>query len=174
MLNSGGMVVGSAASRVGLASIGARAWVLTASSLCLACVSSGARGSPLYPHSGPPLPLAQVATLSGHVQEVDGQDVSSLVPPFELLPGCHVVRTPERWGSIGVGMSATAQTGMLPFALPMQAGHFYNIEVQTQIQTTIAGTLEIQAIETNATGQRTKVFPITKDAAELQACGKAE
>jgi hypothetical protein len=63
-----------------------------------------------------------------------------------------------------------AQHGMRPFALPMQAGHFYNIEVHAQMQTTIGGTIEIQAIETDATGQRTKVFPIARDAAELEAC----
>src|SRR5689334_14877380 len=47
--------------------------------LGLGCVSSGpVRGSPLYP--GAPRPLDQVATLTGYVAEVDGQDVTPLLP----------------------------------------------------------------------------------------------
>jgi hypothetical protein len=149
-----------------------RFWFWGVASLGAACVSSGnTRGSALYPQSGAsPLPLAQVATLSGHVAEVDGTDVTSLMPPYELLPGCHIVRTPERWGAVGTDMSMAAQTGMLPFALPMRAAHSYVVEVRTQLQTGIAGRIEIRAVETNASGEQTGVFPVTSDRSELEAC----
>lgn len=125
----------------------------------------------LYPQQGAaPLPRDQIATLSGHVAEVDGVDVTSLMPPYELLPGCHVVRTPERWGAVGTDMSMAAQTGMLPFALPMRAGHTYVVEVRSQMQTGISGSLEIRTVETDASGEQTKVFPIMRDRAELDAC----
>ncbi len=96
------------------------------------------------------------------------------MPPFELLPGCHIVYTPERWGSVTAGVTATAQTGKRPFALPMRAGHFYKIEVLTQVQTSISGSLEIKGFETDAAGQQTRVFTAVTDAAELEACRKGE
>jgi hypothetical protein len=143
--------------------------------LAAGCVSSGpVRGSPLYPASGGVLPPDQVATLNGYVAEVDGQDVSEQVPPFELLPGCHIVYTPERWGSVTAGVTATAQTGKRPFAFPMRAGHFYRIEVITQVQTSISGSLEITGFETDAAGQQTRVFTAVTDPAELEACRKGE
>lgn len=148
---------------------------LASTLLAMGCVSSGpVRGSPLYATSGGVMPLDQVATLNGYVAEVDGQDVSQLMPPFELLPGCHIVSTPERWGSVTAGATATAQTGKRPFAFPMRAGHFYRIEVLTQVQTSISGSLEIKGFETDAAGQQTRVFAAVTDAAELEACRKGE
>jgi hypothetical protein len=116
--------------------------------------------------------LTEVATLSGHVAEVDGRDVTSLAPPYELLPGCHVVRTPEQWGAVGTTVAQSAQTGKLPFALPMRAGHAYHVEVVTEMQTSIAASLDIHAVETDPSGSRTAVFPVTRDRAQLDACGK--
>jgi hypothetical protein len=48
--------------------------------------------------------------------------------------------------------TATAQTGKRPFVFPMRAGHFYRIEVLTQVQTSISGCLEIKGFETDAAG----------------------
>jgi hypothetical protein len=138
---------------------------------CAACLANGdSRGTALYPVSERRLPPERVATLSGHVGQVDGRDVSSLTAPFELLPGCHVVLTPSRWGSVGTSGTMTAQTGVLPFALPMLAGHFYTVEVRAQLDTTIAGKMEVRAIEVDASGQQTRVFAVSRDPAELEAC----
>lgn len=139
------------------------------------CVSSGpVRGSALYPSTGAWPAPSEIATLNGYVADVDGRDVTQLVPPFELLPGCHVVHTPERWTAINSGtVAAAAQTGQLTFALPMRAGHFYEIEVRAQVQTSISGRIDILGIESDASGQRTRVFDTLEDQAELDACRKA-
>jgi hypothetical protein len=139
-----------------------------------ACLSSGPlRGSPLYPSTGAPLVPTQIATLSGYVAGVDGRDVSELLQPFELLPGCHVVHTPERWTGMNSGtVAASAQTGTLSFALPMLAGHFYKIDVRPQVQTSISGRIDILAIESDPGGQQTRVFDTPKNPAELEACRK--
>lgn len=176
-MTASGMTLGDgSAARTACSKMG---WLLRASclaTLAAACVSSGdSRGTALYPQSGgAPLAREQLATLSGHVAEVDGVDVTSLVPPYELLPGCHVVRTPERWGAVGTDMSMAAQTGMLPFALTMRAGHSYMVEVRTQMQTTIAGSLEIRAVESNATGEQTSVFAVERDPAVLDRCARSQ
>lgn len=142
---------------------------LAVANLGLGCVSSGpVRGSPLY--AGAPLPLDRVATLTGYVAEVDGQDVTPLLPPFELLPGCHVVFTPEQWGSVGPTTTVTSQTGKRAFALTMRAGHFYKIEVITGEQTTISGTLHIRGFESDVAGEQTRVFEMVTDPTELDAC----
>lgn len=137
-----------------------------------ACFSSTpVRGAALYPSSGAPLEPSQIATLHGYVADVDGQDVTQLVPPFELLPGCHVVHTPERWTGVNSGtVSAVAQTGRLTFALPTRAGYFYEVEVRAQVQTSISGKIDILAVESDASGQQTRVFDALKNQAELDAC----
>jgi hypothetical protein len=40
------------------------------------------------------------------------------------------------------------------------------------MQTTLTSSMEIHAVETDASGQRTGVFPITRNQAELDACSK--
>jgi hypothetical protein len=146
---------------------------LAVAHLVVGCVSTGSvRGSPLYP--GAPLPPAQVATLTGYVAEVDGQDVTPLLPPFELLPGCHVVFTPEQWGSVGPTSTVTSQTGKWAFALPMLAGHFYEIKVIAGEQTAISGTIQIKGIESDAAGDQTRVFEHITNPTELDACRKGE
>jgi hypothetical protein len=51
---------------------------------------------------------------------------------FELLPGCHIVRTPTRWkrgsdqGDLQIG-GIVASTGELTFAVPMKPGYAYEI-----------------------------------------------
>lgn len=139
------------------------------------CLSGGpARGSPLYPSGGAPLALSQVAALDGYVAAVDGRDVTQLAPPFELLPGCHVVHTPERWTAVNSGdVAAVAQTGQLTFALPMRAGHFYQIEARAELQTSISGKLDILGIERDASGRQTRVFGSLKGRAERGACHEA-
>jgi hypothetical protein len=64
----------------------------------LGCIKTQTRGVPLYPQTEPLPDVSRVALLSGYVRSVDGQNVSARGSVFELLPGCHVVRTPESWG----------------------------------------------------------------------------
>jgi hypothetical protein len=91
------------------AMVGASSLWFCALACLAACGAAGQRrGTPLYPEPAKPLARSEVAVLSGYVAEVDGNDVGEedVVGSFELLPGCHVVRTPSDWtrheGGIGL------------------------------------------------------------------------
>jgi hypothetical protein len=141
--------------------------------ILLGCISGGnGRGQPLYPKPAEPLSRAQVALLGGYVAEVDGKDVRELEPPYELLPGCHLVRTGTEWGAGDrvPGGSVWVTTSSIPFALPMRAGHSYNIRVETGVMTGPTGTPTIQAFEIDPGGKQTRVIEPAKGQADIDAC----
>jgi hypothetical protein len=133
-------------------------WAIIAG-LLTACISgSQNQAYPLYPHTQP-LPREQLAHLTGYIQIVDGRDVSTIGTSFDLLPGCHVVVTPEQWGHTELnagGMSMN--TGHLAYAFPMKAGYTYAIRVQMEKKsgTVLAGNVE--AHELDAAGVVTRTF----------------
>lgn len=61
------------------------------------CIADRPSGIPLYPVNGAPLDASRVARLSGYVRYVDDQDGSRRGGVFDLLPGCHRIRTPTNW-----------------------------------------------------------------------------
>jgi len=137
-----------------------------------ACISGGEpRRVRLYPASEEPSPQ-ELATLSGFVRFVDDRDVSELIGPFELLPGCHVIGTPLEWTGRAPdgGPGAVATTGRWTFALPMRAGHHYRIEVITGPLTAPVGTLTIKGFEEDLAGNTTREFERAKSPADIEAC----
>jgi len=93
-----------------------------------ACITGTRRGYPLY--ANPPLlEQQQLAFLTGYVLAVDGKDVSSHGRSFDLLPGCHIVVTPSKSGSMDSTAGVVITTGPRRFAIPMKAAHSYVIEV---------------------------------------------
>ena len=157
-------------------SVGSCRLALTVALATAACVS-GARPAPvrLYEPTAQPLRPEEVSTLSGYVRFVDGIDVSSRGKRFELLPGCHLVGTPSSWGSQSPGGSSvvTARTGQWLFALPMKAGHFYQIEVIVGQMTGPTGSLTIKGSETDSTGTRTAEFERVENPEDIVACRNA-
>jgi hypothetical protein len=70
-------------------------WTTLEGYVLAGCASTAdVRGCPLY--SGARRPRADVAELLGPVALVDGAEVPSGIGAFELLPGCHLVRTIEQ------------------------------------------------------------------------------
>jgi hypothetical protein len=124
-------------------------------SLNLGCFASG-RGYQLYP--GPPADPAAVARLSGHVQTVDGKNVGRYGHSFELLPGCHVITTPKSWGGVGESGGVVANTGAIPYAIRMLAGHSYSIEVKPESGAGSIQNVRILAKEKDASGKVTGSF----------------
>jgi hypothetical protein len=137
----------------------------------LACITSAAdRGMPLYPGPGP-LPRDQVAVLGGYVAGVDGRDLSHFSAGlFELLPGCHVVQTPTRWGEVDYAGGMVATTGTVTFALPMTAGHRYVIVVDPGPLGPSAFTVSVRADELTADGALLRSRGPTRSVDELEAC----
>jgi hypothetical protein len=138
------------------------------------CLGSHDRGEPLYPVSGPLPAKDQVAQLGGFVRQVDGKDVTE-GRSFELLPGCHVVVTPKKWGHVDSSGSGgvLVDTGRVTFALVMKPGHTYLIEVQVQMMGGSVGSAVVQTIEGDGAGNRVAVLHPAASTADIDACKEA-
>jgi hypothetical protein len=134
---------------------------LAFSALVVGCLGDPARGYPLYTRTEELPAVADVARLSGYVQSVDGRDVSSVRPPFELLPGCHVILTPSHWGSFASDKASgiTATTGAVNFVLPMKPGSSYSVKVETAEVSGPVGEISLRTYERDAKGNVTRTFP---------------
>ena len=145
-------------------------FVMALTQSAAACLSgAGVRPYRLYPPMPQPLAPEQVSTLTGYVQFVDGNDVSSLGGYFELLPGCHVVGTPSHMGVPTPGRASvgTWTTGRRTFALPMRAGHQYRIEGILGVTP-----FTIKGCESDLRGERTREFEPARSPKDIEACYK--
>jgi len=144
---------------------------MTISLSAAACISV-ARPARLYAPAPQPLRPEQASTLTGYVQFVDGNDVSSLGGYFELLPGCHVIGTPSHWSehSPGSNSAVVANTERWTFALPMRAGHQYRIEVIVREMTGPTAPLTILGYESDLGGNKTREFEHAASAKDIDAC----
>jgi hypothetical protein len=132
---------------------------------CTGCIVSNERGIPLYPD--PEVERArvdQVATLGGYVATVDGRDVRPLGTVFELLPGCHRVETPEKWGAQNSTGGLIAITGRHLFAVPMVSGRYYQVTSPPIVGGAI-GRVTLRMDESDASGSVLRTFP-----PDLAAC----
>jgi hypothetical protein len=130
-----------------------------------ACIGSG-NSYPLYPNSGQKLGPDAVASLSGDVAYVDGRDVSSYGNSFELRPGCHVVRAPEKWGGMSYGQPTVwANIGKVSFAMDMQAHYRYLVHVEVvRLSGSDGNNVSVEAHEESLGGAITRRFrPINED-----------
>ena len=132
------------------------------------CISASSAN--WYPLHDEQLPPSRVARLSGYVRFVDGRDLADHGRSFELLPGCHVVGTPEKWGGASLDAAMVATTGVVYFALPMKPGRHYSIDVHTDGMAGPVGTLRIEARETASNGEPTELFAPVTSQAEIDAC----
>ena len=147
--------------------------IVLAMMLASACITGTRRGYPLYPN--PPLLEEQrVALLTGYVHDVDGQDVSAHGQSFDLLPGCHVVGTPLKWGTMDSRAGAVITTGPHKFAIPMRAGHSYVVEVSSSAPFFSAPTTPayVSAREMDAGGHTTRSFVSAQSLRDIEACLK--
>ncbi len=140
-----------------------------------ACIAAPTRGHPLYV-SAAPLRADQVAVLAGYVARVDGRDVAGL-GTTELLPGCHVVETPDRWSATGrPAMGAlVATTGPLTFVLPMAGGRRYDVKVDAEMPTGPRGAAAIYALESRQDGTPLRRIGFIREGEEGQivACANS-
>lgn len=93
------------------------------------CFAGGEAAYPLYSPPDPALPRAEVATLAGPIESVDGVRVAGVAASFALKPGCHEVTNQQHWGGSD-GMSATiAHLPELTYNVQMRAGYSYALEI---------------------------------------------
>lgn len=152
--------------------VGSRSWVLGTCALVCGCLG-GAHGTRLYDASLP-LPSDRVATLSGYVDTVDGRSVAGLEQPLELLPGCHVVVTPSHWGRGGPYGGAVATTPHVSYAIDMDAGSSYLIELvaEPSLENGTTVPARLSARELGRRGRPDRELPPAESASELESCGK--
>jgi hypothetical protein len=146
-----------------------RAWIVTTLMAC-ACVSDHPPVR-LYPDSEKPASPGAVATLYGDVRDVDGKFVSEHGGTFELLPGCHVVGVVETWGRMDMDKNSgvVANLPRVAFAMPMQAGRRYVVEIQAR-PGSLGGTLIITGREEDREGNVTDKFPPMSDEQAAATC----
>jgi hypothetical protein len=137
-----------------------------------ACITGTRRGYPLYPH--PPLMEQQrVAFLTGYIHDVDGKDVSQHGRSFDLLPGCHIVGTPEKGGTMDSTAGVVITTGSRKFAIPMKAAHSYVIEVGSPTAFSgITGPASLSGREIDEAGKTTRRFAPAASLPDVQDCMK--
>jgi hypothetical protein len=113
---------------------------------------------PLYPDPENKRSSEEVATLLGDVAKVDGQDVSEHGAAFELLPGCHIVAPPEKWGKTDYNNTVWADVGQVDFAIDMKAQHRYIVRIDVSELRGTGGSLSIKAWEEDMDGTMTRSF----------------
>jgi hypothetical protein len=146
---------------------------------CLAAPAAE-RGVPLYAAGPAPLPPGQVAILNirvpegtwlgtgsrPHIKSVDGRDVTAQWPPFELLPGCHVVETVGPW-TAAHGTDSNRRDGWARvFALRMRAGLTYTVLMDDLVYPYVS----VRAVVWDPVGAQEREIPAARGDADVEAC----
>jgi hypothetical protein len=132
-----------------------------------------APGYALYPPSAAPAP-DEIARLYGPIASVDGRDVRALGGAFELLPGCHTVRTQ---GQPLESTNYNSVSGGRPpgrfFVLPMLPGHAYFIKQVSSTDVTAVSAITVTTFveEFDHGGASQRIFHPAKPGA-VAACEK--
>ena len=138
--------------------------------LLVGCLAGHGRGYALYAATDTPRTPEEVAQLTGYVEKVDGTNVTEHGQSFEVLPGCHLIVTPQSWGRVGESGGITWKTGHLTFALPMKAGRQYLVEVQAHRVGGASFGGRIVAFEKDMQGNVTQEFGPATGTVDLSTC----
>jgi predicted outer membrane repeat protein len=115
------------------------------------CIAGSERGYPLYPVADVRPDANAVAHIGGYVRFVDGVDVSAHGTSFEVLPGCHLIGTPSRWGNVTANSGGViATTGKIDFVLLTRPGQSYTIAVETGVASGPYTSIAVVGYERNA------------------------
>ena len=154
----------------------ARARAVAAAALASAACGSSVdvAGFPLYPNAEARLPCEQIARVFGPIASIDGRDVSSLGGAFDVLPGCHVVRTRADQLESTTYVTVIGHPGGRVFALTTKPGYTYIVkrEVSDRPGSTYLRA-DTFAQELTPTGGEAQVIYPAQSPDELAACGIA-
>lgn len=142
------------------------------------------QGYPLYKTEPARLPDNQIARLStklplgagpgvgatSFIKTVDSRDVANLDSIFDLLPGCHVIRTESSLVMSNNNVTWQAQLGPRAFALEMKPAHVYFIVVELIEGMGGNGRIRVFATEEDANGRQTGTFPPPATLSEAMKC----
>jgi hypothetical protein len=160
-----------------------RAFLISLAAASAGCLGpTGERGTPLYTAGATPVPVSGVATLdfrlpAGYrsnpwlrIKSVDGRDVSTLIAPFELLPGCHVVEAGNGLPGYGTKVSAFRYAvGPEVFTINMRPGHEYTVQEEPPDPSRTMAIHSIHAIDRDPSGHVEEI-PAAATDADLRLC----
>jgi hypothetical protein len=150
-----------------------RTWIASLVFAIAGCLVQRGRAEPLYPISGERLPPERVAQLDGYVRKVDDKQIDQS-GSYELLPGCHIIETPARWGNVSSSGGVIVDTGNRVFTLLMKPGHHYHVDVSVKMMGGSGGSAAVEAFEQDPKGNRTVVYGPGINTATAEACSAAE
>jgi hypothetical protein len=136
-----------------------------------ACIAPQERVEPLYPITDTRPKREEVAQLGGYILSIDDRQVSE-GRLFEVLPGCHVVRTPARWGRTDSSAVVTVDTGNQTFALLTRPGYTYVVEVSIEYMGSgpAGGKAFFRVTEKDLEGKKTKGFGAMTSDEDIEEC----
>ena len=135
----------------------------------VACVGQ-VRSYPLYPNPQVRREPAKIARLTGIVATVDGVSVASNGNTFDLDPGCHVVTLARTVGQGGEHEPWSADVPRLVYAFKMTAGHAYVIEHRVQMASNRSGSVNVSAVERDASGATVGPVPPVRGGQDVEDC----
>jgi len=123
-----------------------------------ACVAAHGRAEALYPFEGARPAPESVARVEGYILEIDDKRVNE-GKVYEVLPGCHAIRTPERWGRGDSTGAVSVRTGQRGFSIDAKPGYTYDVEITARfLGGGPMGLAALQVTETDASGKKTPDF----------------
>jgi hypothetical protein len=147
----------------------ARSVLLLLGFAAVGCIAPSERGQPLYPVTGQRPAREDVAQIDGYIRLVDDQHVAE-GRRFEVLPGCHIIGTPEKWGRVESSGGIIVDTGRRTFALVMKPGHRYHVDVNVKTMGGSTGSAQVEATEQDPKGTRTGTFAPATSTADIDQC----
>jgi len=135
-----------------------------------ACIAPQERVEPLYPVTEPRPRREEVAQIGGYILSIDDRQVSE-GRLFEVLPGCHVVRTPARWGRTDSSAVVTVDTGNRTFGLLTRPGYTYVVEVSIEhMGGGSSGRAIFRVTEKDLDGRKTQGFGAMTSDEDIEEC----
>lgn len=155
--------------------MGYRYWLWAAAFGLIACLEPppphDAKAAADEPAAAPAgSPFGPGATLQGPIAKVDGEYAPNTGSPFEVKPGCHVVRSNTSDSVEGPDVKIMIQMEAVNVPVVVQAGHHYVLERKFVDDSGPSGKFTIHVREEDASGKVVRQFLPTRDQALIEQC----
>jgi hypothetical protein len=116
------------------------------------------------------VPAGSGVTIIGPIEFVDGKRLVHTGRPFEIGPGCHVVRTDRKYIASTSAVTVWYDMPAVDFVLPTREGYNYYVERKILQPTGENSPVSFVAYEREPSGKVVRTFYPTRDPAEIEAC----
>jgi hypothetical protein len=115
-------------------------------------------------------PFGPGATLQGPIAKVDGEYAPNTGSPFEVKPGCHVVRSNTSDAVENPDVKISIEMEAVDFAVVVKPGHRYVLERRFVDTSGPMGKFTIHVRDEDASGHVLQLIPPARDEALLRSC----